>query len=190
MAAPEQAWRPVLRGQRTVRIFVTVGSTLPFDRLVRAMDRWAEQHPSASVFAQIGAGGTPPMHMTHAEMVEPIEFRRHCAESDLIVSHVGMGTVMTAAEVQRPLVALPRRHRLREVNSEHQSASAVWLKDRQGVCIVESEAELASAIERMAGKCGPADFEGASRVQLCNVVREFLEAAINQRDREVEGWGK
>ena len=36
-------------------IFVTVGSQLPFDRLVRAVDDWAAGNGGAAAFAQIGA---------------------------------------------------------------------------------------------------------------------------------------
>jgi len=39
-------------------ILVTVGSMLPFDRLIEAMDKWAADHPGHSLFAQIGKGAS------------------------------------------------------------------------------------------------------------------------------------
>lgn len=160
---------------------MTVGSMLPFDRLVAAMDQWAQQHPAASVFAQIGEGGRPPRYIEHCEMLDPAAFKRHCLECDVIVSHLGTGTVLTAADVQRPLVALIRRHDLREVNSDHQQAAAAWLRDRPGIAVVEHEAALGAEIARMAGHAGPGDFESASRATLCAAVADFLRKAVGPK---------
>lgn len=117
---------------------------LPFDRLVMAIDVWAGQHPSDQVVAQIGATKLRPTHMDCSEMMEPAEFKAQFAIADLIVSHVGMGTIITAAECQKPLVMLPRRPSLGEVTSEHQSATAKWLGARQGIWISEAALRIAS----------------------------------------------
>lgn len=37
-------------------IFVTVGHQTPFDRLIRLVDRWAEENMRHDLFAQIGHG--------------------------------------------------------------------------------------------------------------------------------------
>jgi len=121
-----------------VKVFVTVGSMLPFDRLVGAMDRWAAAHREAEVFAQIGEGGVPPAHMRWSQMLIPSEFRRHCETCDVIVSHAGMGTILSAGESGRPLVCLPRRPELKEVTSQHQVATARWLRERPGIRVVDA----------------------------------------------------
>lgn len=163
-----------------MKVFVTVGSMLPFDRLVAAMDDWAAAHPNVQCFAQIGAGGTPPRHMPFSEMLAPAEFRRHCLECDVIVSHLGMGTVLSAAELQRPLVALIRQQTLREANSEHQTATAAWLKSRPGIVIAENASALAAAVEATAGRAGPKDFETADRSALTAAVADFLHDAVHR----------
>ena len=48
-------------------IFVTVGTQLPFDRLVRAVDAWAAEHPQVDVFGQIGPASFRPKHFAHAD---------------------------------------------------------------------------------------------------------------------------
>lgn len=55
-------------------IFVTVGSMVPFDRLVMAMDSCASTNPSEEVFVQIGAGSCIPKSMRFARMSTPVEF--------------------------------------------------------------------------------------------------------------------
>ena len=157
-----------------MKVFVTVGSMLPFDRLVGTMDAWAAAHPEAEVFAQIGDGGAKPAHMPWASMLTPSDFRRRCEASDVIVSHAGMGTILSAAESGRPLVCLPRRPELKEVTSPHQVATARWLRERPGIRTIDDEAQLAGVLaEAVAAGGSDAAREGAAP-QLLEAVRSFL----------------
>lgn len=131
-----------------MKLFVTVGSMLPFDRLVRCLDEWAGAEPSNELFAQIGQASYRPKYMAWQEMLTPSEYRERFKWCDLIVSHVGMGTVITAAEVGRPLLMLPRRMELAEVTSNHQTATAKWLIGKAGVRIVQDELDLPAEIRR------------------------------------------
>ena len=54
-------------------IFVTVGTDLPFDRMVRVMDEWAGQNPQREVFAQIGEGGWQPQNIRFANFLQPLQ---------------------------------------------------------------------------------------------------------------------
>lgn len=157
-----------------MKIFLTVGSMLPFDRLVRAMDAWAQEHPEAQVFAQIGETGLRPVNMEYHVMLSPSEYRNRFAACDLVVSHVGMGTVITALECNRPLVMMPRRPELREVTSNHQFATAKWLEDSPGVRVVYSENELPDAIPERAGSDGISMIETGTRGKLIDTLREFV----------------
>jgi len=157
-----------------VKVFVTVGSMLPFDRLVAAMDAWAAAHPEAEVFAQIGDGGTQPAHMPWASMLTPSDFRRRCASSDVIVSHAGMGTILSAAESGRPLLCLPRRPELKEVTSAHQIATARWLRERPGIRVIDDEGELPAALAQVVPAPGSDATRGGADPQLIEAVRGFL----------------
>jgi hypothetical protein len=56
-------------------IFVTVGTQLPFDRLIRAVDEWAGAAAGADVFAQIGPTAVEPRHIAYRRFVSPAECR-------------------------------------------------------------------------------------------------------------------
>lgn len=170
-----------------MKVFLTVGSMLPFDRLVRAMDAWARLHPQAEVRAQIGEGGWIPGAFSYQAMHAPGDYRALCEWADVIVSHVGMGTVITAAELGRPLVALPRRAALGEVTSDHQAATAQWLRGRKGITVVEDETGLGAAIESAAGGLAPDPAGDAGRERLIGVVRRFLLDAGATEAREKLG---
>lgn len=157
-----------------MKIFLTVGSMLPFDRLVLAMDVWAKEHPEAQIVAQIGTTSLRPKNMEHHAMFNPSEYRNYFAACDLVVSHVGMGTVITALECNKTLVMMPRRPELQEVTSNHQFATAKWLEDNPGVRIVYSENELPKAISESMGSEGASMLETGNRCQLIDALRQFI----------------
>lgn len=157
-----------------MKIFLTVGSMLPFDRLVRAMDTFAASRPDVEVYAQIGETRMRPEHMASCNMMTPAQYRERFEQADVVVSHVGMGTVITAAELNKPLVMLARRMELHEVTSTHQQATARWLAGRPGVHVVEAESDLPAKIDEVAGSGGVGNIETGTRAALVRAVREFI----------------
>ena len=129
-------------------IFVTVGTQLPFDRLVTAVDRWAgHAQPVSHVFAQIGPTDLQPSHIEWRDFIGPPECQRRMREADVIVAHAGMGTILSALELGKPLVVMPRRAALGEHRNEHQLATARWLAESGGVNVAFDERELAHKLD-------------------------------------------
>jgi len=127
-------------------IFVTVGSMFPFDRLIRVMDEWTARAAPGRVLAQIGHGSYVPSHMEHVRRLSQAEFNDTMARSELIVAHAGMGTVITAGRVGRPLVLLPRIEKWGEHTTDHQIATANWLRGKPGIFVADTDADLPGAI--------------------------------------------
>jgi UDP-N-acetylglucosamine transferase subunit ALG13 len=104
-------------------IFVTVGTQLPFDRLVRGVDDWAAARGRTDVFAQIGPGVYEPRHIRWQRFVTPDEFRAHLDAAEAIVAHAGMGSILEALCNAKPILVMPRRCDLREHRNDHQLAT-------------------------------------------------------------------
>jgi len=131
-------------------IFVTVGSQMPFDRLVIAMDDWILGRPEKiEVFAQIGSSIYRPRGFPFAEAISPMAFRDQVARADLVVAHAGMGSILTGLEFGKPLVLMPRRGSLQETRNDHQVATAKWLATRPGIYVAMDEGELPGLLERV-----------------------------------------
>ena len=58
-------------------IFVTVGTDLPFDRMMKVIDGWARENGRTDVFAQIGEGAWEPEFIKFAHFLQPPEFSKH-----------------------------------------------------------------------------------------------------------------
>jgi UDP-N-acetylglucosamine transferase subunit ALG13 len=132
-------------------IFVTVGTQLPFDRLIAAVDAWAARRPDAGVFAQIGPTELRPAHIEHARFLAPAECRERMRAADAIVAHAGMGTILTALELGKPIVVLPRRAAAGEHRNDHQLATARRFADLGSVGVAFDETELGAQLDRLEG---------------------------------------
>ncbi len=127
-------------------IFVTIGSMFPFDRLIRTMDAFAAVHPGTELLAQIGTGDYVPAHMPHVRKLDQADFARTVAGARLVVAHAGMGSVITASQYAKPIVMMPRLQHWGEHTTDHQIATANWLRGKPGVYIADEDADLAPCI--------------------------------------------
>ncbi len=159
-------------------IFVTVGTQLPFDRLVRGVDAWAAAHPDVEVQAQTGhiaPGGYRPRHMAAFPTVAPDAFDRFCRRARLIVAHAGTGSLIKAATCNTPILIMPRKAALGEHRNDHQFATAEHLRDRPGVHIVREEDEIGPAIDALlAGDPDPPRLNPFADAALVAALRDAI----------------
>ena len=176
MAAAGQAGWAILPGHGTV-ILVTVGAQMPFDRLVKAVDRWAGDRRREDVFAQIGPTDYRPSSMQWTKFLDPEEFMRRVESAKVIVAHAGTGSIITALQTGKPILIMPRRASLRETRNDHQVATAEQFRRFDSVVVARDEKELIAkldGIDELAGR--PALGPYASR-ELLGAIRGFIDGA-------------
>lgn len=123
-------------------IFVTVGGNTPFDRLIRAADLWAGDVSSLEIFAQIGPGKYRPHNMKWVRFLEPAEFQETMLAAELVVSHAGMGTILSAVDARVPLIVLPRIAARHETRNEHQTATVLRFSKEHLFHVAHDENDL------------------------------------------------
>lgn len=122
-------------------IFVTVGTQLPFDRIIIALDKYFE-NSDKSIYAQIGKSAFQPKNIQFSDFISPIEADESFKKASLIIAHAGMGSILTALKYRKPILIVPRKASLGEHRNEHQSATANWVKSLKGITVAEDENEL------------------------------------------------
>ena len=140
-------------------IFLTVGSQLPFDRLTRSVDEWAAKNPDVEVFGQIGITDYTPQHMAFSTTLNPLEYQEKLEAADIIVSHVGMGTVISALDTGKPLLTMPRREEFGEVRNNHQISTIKLVKQYKLIEVANDESEVAGVLDKMLAQQGSAVFQ-------------------------------
>ena len=122
-------------------IFVTIGTQIPFDRLIEILDRIAPELDE-EIYAQALRGKYKPKHFKLIDFIEPDEFEKVFAQARLIVAHAGMGTILSALRNSKPLVILPRLASLGEHRNDHQNATAQMIKEKKYAYVATNEKEL------------------------------------------------
>jgi len=153
---------------------VTVGTWRSgYDRLVEAVDELVGSGViTEEVIAQTGYSSYKPKHMTVMEFCSPMEFRDLIGKARLVISHAGMGTIIETVQLLKPLVAVPRRKSLGEVDDEHQFATAKQL-EKEGKILVAYELNELPGKLKEAEDFNPA--KGESSEGILHAVKEIID---------------
>jgi len=153
-------------------ILLTVGTQLPFDRLVSIVDALAPELPEP-VLAQVGHGTFRPKNMEWRPYVDPVEFEQFIEECSLLISHAGIGTLVMAQKHRKPMILFPRRAVLKEHRNDHQLATVRALNGRRGVRIAYDEEDLTRLIALPHSAPQPHDVL-PDRDRLCGALSELI----------------
>lgn len=163
-------------------IFVTVGTQLPFDRLVCAVDDWAgRQQPRPDVLAQVGDGRMDFPNLRCVRSLDASEYERRISAARLVVAHAGTGSILAALDRGIPVVIMARDHRRREHRDDHQIQTATKLEELKLAKVAWTGQQLADMID--AALKEPRVDASARRAgaDLIDYVRGYLRATIGHR---------
>ena len=122
-------------------IFVTIGTQAPFDRFIKIIDEVAPQI-NEEIIAQVYKCGFTPKNIKTVDFLAPDEFNNLFDKADLIISHAGMGTILSALQKHKPIIIFPRIAALGEHRNEHQLATAEKFKELGSVYVAMNEQKL------------------------------------------------
>jgi UDP-N-acetylglucosamine transferase subunit ALG13 len=156
-------------------IFATVGTQGQFDRLIRTVDEWAGSHERADVFAQTGPSDYHAKHIRTERFITPAEFRNRVEAASLVISHAGMGSIITALELGKRIIVVPRRASLGEHRNDHQVATAKYFAAQGRIEVAFEERELANKLDQFDGLNRCERLRGEASPQLILTIRTFIE---------------
>ena len=163
-------------------IFLTVGTVMPFDRLVRALDdAVGDGAVEESVFAQVGRGGYRPRNIEWVETLERDRFRERLSAAHALIAHAGTGTIFMALERLKPILVMPRLSRLGEHVNDHQVATAREFAALGHILVADDAVEMRERLKEL-GTFAPAP----RRPRVGPVVRRvkgFLDEVAQRRAR-------
>lgn len=154
-------------------IFVTVGTNeARFDRLLAAVDRLGTreelivQHGPSAIRP---AGATAVDFLPFDDMVETIRRAR------IVITHAGVGSVMTSLLAGTRPIVVPRLHRYGEAVDDHQLPFGRRLEQAGLVVFCEQPEELAKVV---ASGGGALDIELRPSRRLVGDLRDYLAVTL------------
>ena len=125
-------------------IFLTVGTWRSgYDRLVKAVDELVTGGViTEKVVVQSGYSSYEPKHMQAIDFCSPDEFTEMISKAKVVISHAGMGTIIEAVKQNKPLIVVPRKPRLGEVDNGHQFITARQLEKEGKILVAYEVSEL------------------------------------------------
>jgi UDP-N-acetylglucosamine transferase subunit ALG13 len=157
-------------------IFVTLGThQQPF---ARALDLVAELEFEADVLVQYGA--TPARSgLSNVQWVEYLEWDAltdTMRQAEVVISHAGVGSTITAIRAGKKPVVVPRLARFGEHVDDHQLQFAQRFAQRDLALVCGLDDNLLDVVEQARASCAPALATDRSQLQ-----RAVAEAALGGR---------
>lgn len=163
-------------------IFATVGSQEPFDRLIRAVDEWGRLNPRTDIFVQIGCSDFHPKHVDYTKFLNPSEFNRVMRAARVIVAHAGMGSIISALELGKPIVVMPRHGVLRETRNDHQIATAKRFGAQGRVVVAQDEKDFPAKLDYALTLPETDRIDPEASPRLIATIRAFLDNDLAELD--------
>lgn len=127
-------------------IFCSVGTQAPFERLMGYLSEWSLANPYVPIIAQVGNDQLYPDPIKAFNTIAQPLFSQHFEKSRLVVSHAGMGNIIRALELGKPLVIVPRDSLRGEHINNHQYDTADNFRAFPSVFVARDQAGFFLAV--------------------------------------------
>lgn len=158
-----------------MNIFVSVGTQLPFERLLETVDSVTSglEH---NVVYQIGDSEFNPDVGTVHRYLDPESYKSEFDRCDLFISHAGMGSIITALENGKPMVIMPRLLKFNEHRNDHQLATASKFLGNSLVTVISNSYDLSIALKQQSARSNNNERHKLNPDQeLLNFLKAFIE---------------
>ena len=148
-----------------------------FERLLKKMDELIEKKViDEKVIVQSGYTNYESKNMRIFDLIPQEELERYQEQADLIITHGGVGSIVSSIKKGKKVIAVPRLHRYHEHVNDHQK-QIVESFDKKGYIIgIQRIDELRKAIIR-AQEFEPKKYEDQekSNSKILEIIEDFIE---------------
>ena len=157
-------------------IFVAVGTQkFPFDRLLKNIDELIESGKiTEEVFAQIGNSDYVPKHYNYTTFMTKEAFDDTVEKSSLVITHSGVGTIISALTRRTPIIVCPRLAKYGEHVDDHQLEIARYFSKMKYIIMCNEEDSLSDLID-VSKNYEFAEYK-SQKAKAISIIREYLKS--------------
>jgi UDP-N-acetylglucosamine transferase subunit ALG13 len=154
-------------------IFASVGNaTQPFERFLRMVDEAAGRTGRTALIQTGGRGAFQPSHSDAVDFVTRERFEELLRYADYVVTHAGVGSVMSAVRLGKLPIVVARRKGLGEHVNDHQLELAHELSSLGWCRVVVNPDELVACFQQPPAAVVPG--EQISNQRMRELVSDFI----------------
>ena len=157
-----------------IKIFCSVVSQGPFDRMVEFLEALKKNRGDVEIFAQVGCSEKSWSFAT-AEKISIDEFNEKFLAANIVVSHAGMGNIIRGVELGKPMIVVGRRASFGEHRNDHQLDTIKNFRGMPGIAFVDNQDEFDIAFKKIVrGEIKSEPFDKSLRYRLIDSIRGFV----------------
>lgn len=159
-------------------IFITLGSQkFQLNRLLRWMDEMLEDKlVGDDVFAQTGYSDYQPLNFPFCHFLNRNDFLEKMNKADLIISHAGTGSIVTALKQKKKVIVVPRDEKYGEHVDNHQYEITKNFTSLNLLCSCTNKEELIKQIN-LIKDINFNDFKSNNDMYI-NKIKSFIENEV------------
>lgn len=131
-------------------IFVVLGTQkFQLNRLLKTLDQYVEEGKlREEIIAQIGYSDYLPKRYQYVDFLDKKDFDKTIEKADVVISHSGVGSIITAINANKPVIVYPRLAKYREHVDDHQLEIAHAFAKKKYVLCCDEEDNLLEKIKQ------------------------------------------
>jgi len=155
-------------------IFLIIGTQkFQFNRLLKQVDGLVKNGLiDAPVIAQTGNSDYTPRHYSYSRFYDKNEFEKYVEEAEMIITHSGVGAIMTAVKRKKKIVVVPRLRKYGEHVDDHQREIARAFEKKGYVVRCEENDALDEIIIKCRDFVPPGYLEHSN--EIVKIINDFL----------------
>lgn len=159
------------------KILIILGTQkFQLNRLLREIDELIGQGKiQGEVFAQIGESDYVPRNYGYTKFLSQSEFEEKIKKSTIVITHAGVGTIITALEYEKKVIVYPRLAKYGEHVDDHQCEIGSAFAARGYVLCCNETDSLESKLKEACDYSGKKFVSDNSR--MLRIINDFLEKA-------------
>lgn len=137
----------IYRFTNRMKLFVSIGTQLNFDRLITYLNEYKNDNNHIEFTGQFSND-----MQNKFNVCSELEYERMIMESDLVVGHVGTGTILNCKKYNKKLIVMPRLYwdGYKEHRNDHQNMSIKYFNKIKNIKIVLNKNDLFIALDNSA----------------------------------------
>ena len=131
-----------------IKLFVPLGTQkFPFERIILALNKLVEKevYKKEEILMQSTLLPAEPA-FTHVDLIAQEDFNHYMKEAEIVITHSGVNSIISAMNMNKPLIICPRFKRYGEHVDDHQDEIASLMQDKYDVLVCRDMKDLEDLI--------------------------------------------